>query len=291
MPNSTASPRRAFTLIELLVVISIIALLIAILLPALGAARATARGIACGSNQRQIGIALSSYFTDYDEYLPYAVVDNGSSYYATSGQIWTNMLVRDGYIDSVSGVEIIAGDDFAIDGPSVFRCPSGLFEEATSSNTNGDAPSAEVNDRYRLMTRGPGGDADAVATWYSLTSTNVQSASRNDGERAMPFIWLNGDVDDRIEAGHWTRRLSMIVKPSSMVMSVEGNQYNISWPSRIAGRHNKQGRNGNNNMLKFDGSVTTQDTTPFDEAMLSASHGFVLADHGVDNAIFYLSDQ
>ena len=57
--------RRAFTLIELLVVIAIIALLIGVLLPALGAARAAAKGAACLSNQRQLGISARMYMDDH----------------------------------------------------------------------------------------------------------------------------------------------------------------------------------------------------------------------------------
>ncbi|QDU35142.1 hypothetical protein KS4_32220 [Poriferisphaera corsica] len=65
---------RGFTLIELLVVISIIALLIGILLPALGSAKASARKIQCGSNQRQVAIAVEAYLVSNQEFYPASYV-------------------------------------------------------------------------------------------------------------------------------------------------------------------------------------------------------------------------
>ena len=62
----TRNPRSGFTLIELLVVISIVALLIALLLPAVKRAKQTAHVVACGSNLRQLVIALWAYSHEND---------------------------------------------------------------------------------------------------------------------------------------------------------------------------------------------------------------------------------
>jgi len=61
---------RAFTLIELLVVIAIIAILAAILFPVFAQAREKARATACISNEKQIGLAIMQYVSNYDETWP-----------------------------------------------------------------------------------------------------------------------------------------------------------------------------------------------------------------------------
>jgi len=59
-----------FTLIELLVVIAIIAILAAILFPVFSRAREAARRSSCGSNLRQVQLAIGQYTQDYDERHP-----------------------------------------------------------------------------------------------------------------------------------------------------------------------------------------------------------------------------
>jgi prepilin-type N-terminal cleavage/methylation domain-containing protein len=69
----------AFTLIELLVVISIIAILASMLLPAIGLVKGAANKMKCGSNLRQIGMAVVAYTGDWDGLLPYNADPDGNS--------------------------------------------------------------------------------------------------------------------------------------------------------------------------------------------------------------------
>ena len=74
-----ASRNRGFTLVELLVVIAIIGALIGMLLPAIGMVRETVRRSQCGSNMRQVGIAMASFHETFKRYPPSCIYARGPS--------------------------------------------------------------------------------------------------------------------------------------------------------------------------------------------------------------------
>ena len=70
--RSRNADRTGFTLVELLVVLAIVLILTSLLMPGLRSARETANKLACASNMRQIGYAITAYATDHNERLPYS---------------------------------------------------------------------------------------------------------------------------------------------------------------------------------------------------------------------------
>jgi prepilin-type N-terminal cleavage/methylation domain-containing protein len=72
MKRDSGIRRGGFTLVELLVVIAIIGVLVGLLLPAVQAAREAARRMSCGSNIRQVALALLNYESAFKRF-PMAV--------------------------------------------------------------------------------------------------------------------------------------------------------------------------------------------------------------------------
>ena len=127
----------AFTLIELLVVISIIALLVGILLPALGAARKTAMGMKCLSNQRQIALAHSSYAADFEGKFNITF----DQYYKGWGvRPWLMILIDKGYCPAPtndSGKYNSSHVNLSVN-PGIYVCPEAEIDLSDECLPNGN---------------------------------------------------------------------------------------------------------------------------------------------------------
>ncbi len=114
--------RLGFTLIELLVVISIISLLISILLPALSAARKSAQTLQCGTNQRQVFVAMVTYAQNHNDWIVPTYMQNGNN-----NRLWSVGLA----IETLN----MSSSDFWPTGqrpPGIFACPSSDYLTTTS---------------------------------------------------------------------------------------------------------------------------------------------------------------
>ncbi|MCK6491674.1 MAG: type II secretion system GspH family protein [Planctomycetes bacterium] len=115
----TRSRAAGFTLIELLVVIAIVAVLAGMLMPAVSAVRNAAKGSACGSNLRQIGLTMLSYAVDNDQCLPAPQHTNG--YY------WSGTLLDEGYLEAAFPIGYWRATARNV---TMLRCPAHLPTES-----------------------------------------------------------------------------------------------------------------------------------------------------------------
>ena len=155
----------AFTLIELLVVIAVIALLVGILLPSLGAARESARTVACSSGLRQLGLGLVGYANDQRGYYGGGPFDNRVKY------AW-------GPIDEASWVASLVNADIAY--PGKLLCPSSpaRFNQNLIINRISDGSKTWSNptevERDQMIARGL--NTNYTTCWY-LAFTEMKRPS------------------------------------------------------------------------------------------------------------------
>lgn len=213
--------RQGFTLIELLVVIAIIGILAAMLLPALNSARERAKTITCVSNLKQIGLAITLYADDYDNYLPQAATQIDSL-------SWQDRLVK--YLKQIQGV-ITSTDYTWRRNQHVFFCPSsnlnyihmgptspdtyayrsyGVSLEFMPSDTactklyrmgSVDQPSdkALVFDYNDLKPgSGPGTPSDVNTVDGSAAQLAARIIPRHNKQSVVNVLWVDSHVESRI---------------------------------------------------------------------------------------------